>query len=313
MPTISQMRYVVSVANLGSFQNAAKACYITQPTLSMQIQKLENELDTIMFDRSKKPIMVTDRGQSFIKRFQTILNEVAQIEEMTRMNTHKLSGSFRIGVIPTIAPVLSPIIFQYFRKRHPSLQLQLLEKTTNEIILELKSEQLDGGVLSTPLEERNIFESQIYQEKLVVFHHPKIKIQKNPKLKELESFELILLSDQNCLRQQTIGLCSLHAKKILKSYETKIEAQSITSLFEMVRNIPSYCLIPESFTALLSRQEQANQIKQLKDSGAYREIGIVKYRQHLKEKPFHELENCIAGFAQEHRYSMHTKKPLSPL
>jgi LysR family hydrogen peroxide-inducible transcriptional activator len=313
MPTITQMKYVVSVAGLSSFQKAADACNVTQPTLSMQIQKLEGELEVILFDRSKKPVVVTERGAAFVERFRGVLVEVGQIEEMAKINHHELVGDFKVGIIPTISPVLSPLIFEHFQKKHPKLSLQLLEKTTSEIIVALKSEQIDCGVLSTPLQEKNISEVPVYQERLVVFHHPQLKIAQSPQLGSLEENQLMLLSEQNCLRQQTIGLCSMHATRTMDLHTKRFEAQSMTSLLEMVRNVPSYCLIPESFLGLLTTKEQKHQVKKLQDKGAFREVGLVRYRSQLKNRQFAALEQCMQSFVKKHQLSMHTKSPLLPL
>lgn len=313
MPSIAQMRYAVSVANLNSFQKAANACHVTQPTLSMQVQKIESELEIILFDRTKKPVVVTDRGALFIEKFQNVLTQIGLIQEMARMDHLELIGNFKVGIIPTISPILSPVLIKYFQIKHPKLEFQLLEKTTDEIIYDLKSEKIDCGILSTPLLEKNITETPLYQERLVVFHHSSVNTSKSPRLMDFSKNELILLSDQNCLRQQTTGLCSLHASNIIENHHKKFEAQSITSLLEMVRNIPSYCLIPESFIPLLSKQEKSSQVKTLKDSGAFREIGIIRYRNQLKNRPFQELEKCIKNFSVKKDFSIQTKKPLSPV
>jgi len=306
------MRYAVTIANLGSFHQAAEACFVTQPTLSMQVQKLEGALETVLFDRSKKPIAVTHNGSTFIEQFRRVLNEVDAIEEIAKADSHELTGSFRVGIIPTIAPILAPIVMQYFTDQYAKMQFELIEKTTEEIVRDLKSEQLDCGVLSTPLQESNLTESSLYQERLVVFHHPDLPLKSTPKLSDFTPYELILLSEQNCLRQQTLGLCRMKAKKAIEKNLKKFEAQNIASLFAMVRAMPSYCLIPESFTKLLTANERKKQIKILQDKDAYREIGTVRYRLQLKNRPFDALKQCIDGFSKAQGYTLHTKTPLPP-
>jgi len=150
--SITQLEYIWAVYKHGHFAKAAEACSVTQPTLSMQVQKLEEDLGVIIFDRSKKPILLTDVGKKIIEQIQTVLFEAKKIESIISQNESSVvHGELVVGVIPTVAPYLLPLMLPVLEKSYPELKLKILELQTSRIIEQLSNDEIDVGILATPL------------------------------------------------------------------------------------------------------------------------------------------------------------------
>lgn len=162
--TLVQMQYIVAVSNYGSFAKAAENCFVTQPTLSMQIQKAESELGVLLFDRSKQPVTVTEIGKKIIDQARHVLRESTKINDMIQAESTALKGTFKLGIIPTIAPFLVPHFVKNFVDLYPELELRIEELQTDEIIDMLRKDEIDGGILATPLHLNDITEQPLYYE-----------------------------------------------------------------------------------------------------------------------------------------------------
>ncbi|HLN95343.1 MAG TPA: LysR family transcriptional regulator, partial [Flavobacterium sp.] len=167
--TITQLQYVLAVAEHRNFTLAADKCFVTQPTLSMQIQKVEDELGVLIFDRSKKPIQLTDIGQKIVAQAKNIVNEADRIKDIVDQQKGFIGGEFRLGIIPTIMPTLLPMFLKSFNNRYPKVKLIIEELTTEEIITRLKNGHLDAAIAATPLEEEKIKEVVLYFEPFVAY------------------------------------------------------------------------------------------------------------------------------------------------
>lgn len=151
--TITQLQYVLAVAEHKNFTLAAEKCFVTQPTLSMQIQKVEEELDIIIFDRSKKPIQLTEVGQKIVAQAKNIVNEADRMQDIVDLQKGYVGGEFRLGIIPTVMPTLLPMFLNTFIKKYPKVKLIIEELNTSEMITKLKNGHLDAAIAATPLEE----------------------------------------------------------------------------------------------------------------------------------------------------------------
>ena len=156
--TITQLQYVLAVAEHKNFTLAAEKCFVTQPTLSMQIQKIEEELNVLIFDRSKKPIQLTAIGLKIVNQAKNIVNEAGKIKDIVEYQKGFIGGEFRLGIIPTITPTLLPMFLNNFIKKYPKVNLIIEELNTDEIILRLKNGHLDAAIAATPLEDEKIKE-----------------------------------------------------------------------------------------------------------------------------------------------------------
>ncbi|NJM09601.1 MAG: LysR family transcriptional regulator [Bdellovibrionaceae bacterium] len=215
MPSLTQLEYIVAVDKHKHFGKAANECHVTQPTLSMQIQKVEEEIGYPLFDRLKKPIIATPKGQRFLSQAKVLLFEHRKLMDLSRQQGGELSGDFRLGVIPTIAPYLLPLFIEAFSKQFPKIHLVIDELKTETIIKNLHEDQLDAAILATPLNESGLKERPIFYEPFSLYvskSHP-LNARKRIKEDDLSGHEMWLLADGHCFRQQIVRYCSLRNKE----------------------------------------------------------------------------------------------------
>ena len=214
--TITQLKYVLAVAEHKNFTKAAEKTFVTQPTLSMQIQKLEEELDILIFDRSKKPIELTEVGNKLVQQARNIVNESERIQDIVDQQKGFIGGEFKLGVIPTIMPTLLPMFLTNFIKKYPKVKLKIEELTTEAIIERLMDGHLDAAIAATPLENENIKERVLYYEPFVGYipNNHRLNQKKKIDATDLDIDDLLLLEDGHCFRDGIINLC-----KTQKSYD----------------------------------------------------------------------------------------------
>ncbi|MEE9348576.1 MAG: LysR substrate-binding domain-containing protein [Flavobacteriaceae bacterium] len=242
--TIQQLEYVIALNTYRHFVTAAKKCFVTQPTITIQVKKLENEIGFSIFNKSKSPFKPTELGVMFIIKAEVILREVNELKNMVSKELDNLDGNFKIGIIPTISPYLIPLISGSFSKKHPNTILQIDEMKTSNIILALQKKEIDIGILVTPLNESFIREIKLYNEPFV-FYGCKREFAENKKTisaKEIENLDNVwLLKNGHCFRNQVLNICnnSNNNKNI------KFQSGSIEALKKMVDNYGGFTLVPE--------------------------------------------------------------------
>lgn len=180
--TITQLEYIVAVDTYRSFVAAADKCFVTQPTLSMQVQKLEDTLGVKIFDRSKQPVTPTEIGIEIITQARIMLSESEKIKEIITDRQKELSGELKVGIIPTIAPYILPKILHGFIEKYPQVKLIVWEQTTEQIIAQLKLGVIDCGILSTPLHESTLTEVPVFYENFVAYVSKNSKLSKKKTL-----------------------------------------------------------------------------------------------------------------------------------
>jgi len=213
--TKTQLEYIVAVDNYKSFIRASEKMFVTQPTLSMQIKKLEEELGTTLFDRSKAPVATTEIGQKIIEQARNVISESNRIYDIISEELDQITGKFRLAVIPTIAPFLLPLFLESFVKNNKGLELTIEELQTEEIISGLKKDEIDAGIAATPLSNKEITESPIYYEPFYAYISPKHPLFRKEKIssKELNVDDIWLLKEGHCFRDQVINICSQNKKE----------------------------------------------------------------------------------------------------
>ncbi|WP_297096018.1 LysR substrate-binding domain-containing protein, partial [uncultured Draconibacterium sp.] len=210
MITLTQLEYIVAVDTHRHFGKAAESCFITQPTLSMQIKKLEEDLEIIIFDRSKQPLIPTDVGVRIIEQARVVLKQAEEINNIVKDHKNQVSGMLRIGIIPTLAPYLLPIFVGNYKKKYPNIFIKVVEATTENIINLLHKDLIDVGILVTPLHEEKILEKPLFYEEMLIYANSghKLHKQKEITVEDIATPEIWLLSDGHCFRDQVINLCS---------------------------------------------------------------------------------------------------------
>jgi LysR family hydrogen peroxide-inducible transcriptional activator len=207
--TIVQLKYAIAVAEHRNFTIAAEKCFVTQPTLSMQIQKLEGELEITIFDRSKKPIGMTEVGAKIIQQCKKIVSESEKMQDVVDKDRGVIGGNFKLGIVPTIMPTLLPIFLDELVSKYPMLKVSFFELPTFELIDKLKNNGLDLIIASTPLEDDELIEKPIYYEPFVAYLPEKNKNFGKKEIipKDLYSNDLLLLRDGHCFRNSIENLC----------------------------------------------------------------------------------------------------------
>lgn len=290
--SLSQLEYILALESSGQFSTAAEKCFITQPTLSVQIKKMENDLDIILFDRSKQPIVATEIGQKIIEQAKLIIKEAEQINEIVDANKNLMKGNLRLGVIPTIAPYLLPKFIGKFAEKYPDVQLKIRELETSDLVEALEKDNIDIGIASTPIKGEHMMEFPLYNERILIYAHKEHPIHENKEvlLEDLKNENIWLLSPGHCFRSQVINVCELKANVNHLPFE--YESASIETLIKMVDMQGGITLIPELAIADLSLEQQKN-VREISDYMAVREISIITNRLFVMEQKKIALEKEI--------------------
>jgi LysR family hydrogen peroxide-inducible transcriptional activator len=291
--TITQLEYIVAVDTHRHFATAAQQCFITQPTLSMQIQKLEETLGSKIFDRSKQPVIPTEIGEEIIQQARIILNEVKKIDQLISDKHGILQGELKIGIIPTLAPYLLPLFLQPFLKKYPDVTFKVKEMTTDIIVEKLKTGRIDAGLLVTPLQENSIKEYPLFYEELVAYVSKKNAAYKKTYVlaDDIDLKELWLLEEGHCFRSQIINLCELK-KQTKEQSNFEYEAGSVETLRKMVELNNGVTILPELATLDFSTK-QMNMIRHFKSPAPVREVSLVTHRDFIKKKLIDVLKEEI--------------------
>lgn len=309
--TITQLYYVLAVAEHQNFTKAAEKCFVTQPTLSMQIQKLEDELEVQIFDRSKKPIELTEVGKKIVKQARNIVNESYRIQDIVDQQKGFIGGEFRLGIIPTIMPTLLPMFLKTFIKKHPKVTLKIEELTTEEIMARIKDGHLDAAIAATPLEDDNIKERALYYEPFVSYIPKNHRLfgKKHIETSDLEIDDMLLLEDGHCFRDGVINLC-----KVFKNHEDdkfQLESGSIETLIKLSNEGLGMTLLPYLHTLDIHNKEKENLHFFVEPSPA-REVSIIYHKSELKMQIIEALQDVISGIIRG-AIAFQDVKIISPL
>ncbi len=309
--TISQLEYVLAVAKYQNFTEAAKHSFVTQPTLSMQIQKLEEELDIKIFNRKKKPIALTDIGLKIVKQAKVIVNESKRMNDIVDQQKGYIGGEFRLGIIPTIMPTLLPMFLRVFLKKYPKVNLTISELTTPEIVSQLINGYLDVGIAATPLENEAIRERPLYYEPFVGYIPESHELYAKSKLEptELDISEILLLDDGHCFKDNIINLCR-PSKHLSTKYFT-LESGNFTTLIKLVKEGMGMTLLPYLETLDLPESE-SKFLREFVNPVPAREVSLVYHKSQLKIQMVEALKNTIDSVVKG-AISFHDVEIISPL
>ncbi len=305
--TITQLEYILAVEKFRHFGKAAKACNVTQPTLSMQLQKAEEELGVVIFDRSKNPILTTDEGSKIVDQARSVIREYKKIFSIIDASKDEIRGDFRLGVIPTIAPYLIPIFAGAFVHKYPMVNLTIEEFKTEEIIELLNMDELDAGLLATPLEGETFIERVLFHEPFSVFASKNHQLLKKTKIKDkdLDTTDVWLLNEGHCFRQQVLNLCKISKDTGLHD-NLKFESGNLETLKNMVLNSEGYTLLPALAVLNLSNEDKKH-VREFQNPVPTREVSLVHNRIFLKEKIISALEESIIESLPESLMSLKKK------
>jgi LysR family hydrogen peroxide-inducible transcriptional activator len=279
-----QLEYIVAVKETRQFAKAAARCFITQPTLSMMVQKLEDELGVKIFERNRQSIVPTAEGELIIESAKKILAEAQTLRNISKELKEDISGSITIGIIPTLAPYLLPLFLKGFLQKHPLLKIRIKELVTEEIIRQLNSRQLDIGLLAGPLNEANLAEHHLFYEEFFAYASRAENIYKKKYLapRNINAENLWLLEEGHCFRNQVLNFCELKKKEDTTD-NLSYEAGSIETLINLVDKYEGITIIPRFATIHLS-PAQKKKIKSFTRPAPVREICLVTHRDFIRKK-----------------------------
>jgi LysR family hydrogen peroxide-inducible transcriptional activator len=292
--TITQLSYVLAVAENQNFTKAAQKCFVTQPTLSMQIQKLEDQLDVLIFDRSKKPIELTEVGKKIVTQARNIVNESYRIQDIVDQEKGFIGGEFKLGIIPTVMPTLLPMFLNNFVKKYPKVKLKIEELTTEEIIARINDGHLDAAIAATPLENDTIKERVLYFEPFVAYvpQNHRLRDIKTLETSDLEIEDMLLLEDGHCFRDGVINLC-----KAFKSHNDdkfQLESGSIETLVKLSNEGLGMTLMPYLHTLDLNEKDKKN-LHYFSEPSPAREVSLIYHKSELKMQIIEAMQDVISG------------------
>ncbi len=309
--TLTQLEYILAVEDYGSFSRAAQKCFVTQPTLSMQIHKLEEELGVIIFDRTKKPIKATSIGMEIIDQARHNLRGIDRIKDIVREQSKEIKGHLHIGIIPTLAPYLLPLFITSFLEKYPQVSLSVEEYISEQIIQKLKQNWLDAGILVTPLDDPAITEIPLFYERFFAYVSTRNPLT-NKDIIDLENLNLddmLLLSEGHCFRNQVVNICPDRQNGKWKG-QLRFESGSLETLKRIVEQNYGYTLLPELALTNID-EEHKKYIKELSDPKPVREVSLVIHRSILKRNLIEALRAHILSHIPDYLKNNNTGRVVS--
>lgn len=306
--TFVQLEYLVALDTYRHFATAAENCFVTQPTLSMQIQKLEDELGVKLFDRSKQPVVPTEIGEAVIRQARILLREALKTREIVDEHRGIVAGEIRIGIIPTLAPYLLPLFLANFIQKYPHVKVKIKELTTENLLAKLNKDLIDVGIVATPLHDERVFEEPLFYEEFVAYvSENEVAYQKEFLLSEdIDLSRLWLLEEGHCFRGQILNICELRKQNpVNRNFE--YESGSIETLKRMVESYGGVTILPELSLADLS-ETQLQQVRQFHNPKPIREVSLVTLRHHLRRGPIEAMKAEILAVIPEKMKQPHQRK-----
>lgn len=293
MFSFAQLEYAIALDTFKNFKRASEHCYVTQPTLSMQIKKLEDSLGVVLFDRSKMPVVTTDIGTEFIKQARTILRERDKMSELIDVFNDQIKGELHLGVIPSVASHLLPLFIVELNSKYPDLNIFVHEMVTDQVVAGLKNEVLDVGIIVTPADYKQIDTQPLYYEEIGLYvskDHPFYQREKVG-VDQLQTRDMWMLKEGHCFRNQSLNLCGGNDDD-QQEKRFWFESSSIETLVKMVDLQGGFTLIPELMVESISA-ERHPQIKWMSGKPPVREVSLATYRNFTKRRMVDVLVDTI--------------------
>lgn len=308
--TITQLQYVLAVAEYKNFTLAAEKSFVTQPTLSMQVQKLEDELDVLLFDRSKKPISVTEVGKKIVAQAKNIVNEAARIKDIVDQEKGYIGGDYVLGIIPTIMPTLLPMFLKTFINKYPKVNLIIKEQNTESLIQNIQDGHLDAAIAATPLEVDFIKERPLYYEPFVGYVPLEHRLAKKSQLvpEDLDVSDILLLQDGHCFREGVLNLCKTPT---LDEKHFRLQSGSFETLINLSNEGLGMTLLPYLNTLELDENKK-KYLRYFKEPSPAREVSLIYHKKELKVQITESLRDVITSVVRG-AIAFQDVKIISPL
>ena len=308
--SLTQLTYAVALDTHRHFERAARACNVTQPTLSMQLHKLETLLGVTLFDRSRTPVKPTEIGMVLIEQARVVLREAARLGELRDAADGAIAGELRLGVIPTLAPYLLPNVIEVLTERHPQLELVVEERVTEEVLEGLRDDSLDAGLVATAVESPGIVGRTLFREPFFGYVSPAHRLAGRARLHvgDLSTDDLWLLAEGHCLRTQAVALCRRRMSRGGKGSQSdsaacprrpRFESGNLETLKRLVERGVGMTLLPALAAAALSTAAQRHMLIPFADPVPARAIRLVRQRRHVRQHPVRAVVAIVREIAAE--------------
>lgn len=296
--TLIQLEYIIAVDNYRHFGKAAEASFVTQPTLSMQIHKLEEQLGVVIFDRSKQPVVPTDIGKRIIEQARATITESRKIKQLLDDEKGEISGELNIGIIPTLSPYLLPLFIHSFMEKYPNIKVKVEELITEQVVHKLKNELLDIGIIVTPFTDPGLTIKPMFYEEFFAYvsHRSRFYNMEELSVNDIPADDIWLLNEGHCFRDQVLNLCQTYKER---DSRFKYESGSLEALKKIVDKHGGLTLLPELATLDFDKAAKAK-MRPFKAPKPVREVSLVMHRSFLKrnlvEALHKEILNAIPDY-----------------
>ncbi len=293
--TIIQLEYLLAVVNCGSFSRAAEHCFVTQPSLSMQMKALEEELGVVLLDRSKKPVILTEAGEAVLEQVREALHAYNRIKETVAEMKGETAGRLRLGVIPTIAPYLLHKFIPVFVRDYPKVELEISEMVTAQIVEALNRDQLDAALVASGTCGEGIIEQELFNDRFFAYVSPENPLyeRQNIRIEDIDPKELVILSPGNCMRDQIIELCQ--ARRGVPAHYS-FESGSLETLMRIVDCTSCLTIVPEMAAEFIPA-DRRDRLKMLAKGATSRKIAVAVRRTYVKSSIIRALTQTILDCA----------------
>lgn len=291
--TLTQLHYMTAVAEWGNFTIAADKCFVTQPTLSMQVQKLEEELGVKIFNRATKPIILTDVGKKILVQAKRITEEATRMQDIVSTEKGFIGGEFKLGIIPTVMPTLLPMFLKTFTKKYPKVDLKIEELTTQNITKMLEEGHLDAGIAATPLGLNSIIELPLYHEPFVGYipEGNSLHTIKQIEIDDLNMTDILVLEDGHCFRNNVLNLCQMNR---IEKNPFDLKSGSFETLINLADEGLGMTLLPFLHGNSLTDNKKKN-LKFFPDPAPAREVSLIHYKSQLKLPIINALRTSVSS------------------
>lgn len=307
--TFNQLSYALALSKHGNFKRAAEHLEISQPALSLQVQKLEEEIGFKLFNRNTSPIEVTEDGKQFLYKAQEVMSGVKQLQNFTSEIQEDYSGKLIIGIIPTLAPFLMPLFVESIEQDYPNLQLIIKEQITERVVNNVRNGDLDVGIISTPIQTPGIKSIPLFYEQFYVYTSGSEVDTSEFKLEDINYDKLWLLDEGNCFRDQINNFCDLQS--IREGKNLIYQSNSIDALIRIVDTKGGMTILPE-LTSLCLNSYQEENLKTISGKPKAREISLIVTNKYDKERYVEVLKTYIQKNIPHHMMDQHDYEIVDP-
>lgn len=288
--TLQQLEYIVALDTHRHFVKAADSCFVTQPTLTMQVKKLEREIGIQLFERIKKPMTPTPAGLNFIAKARQILRDIEELKAFVSDEIESMEGEFKLAVIPTLAPYVLPLFLPHFLANYPKTKLVIQEMQTEVMLDAIAKDTIDLGLLVTPVDLRGIREIPVFNESFLLYLNEKSDQFRdfNPRPEDLDADNLLLLEEGHCFRAQALAICQKRSTQYGHGFT--FQSGSIEALKHLVQQNLGYTLVPE---LAVTEEERIKNIRRFADPQPTREVSLITSSSFTKEALLEAVRDSI--------------------